>query len=145
MTELLQLEGDEPVLEIGTGSGYQAAILCGLAGYVYTMERIPSLASSAQEKLESLGYTNFEVIVGDGSKGLPEHAPYEGIMVTAGAPEVPPLLVEQMADGGRLVVPVGSTSVQMLTLVEKRRGKVMTSDEGSCVFVPLVGMYGWKK
>lgn len=145
MTELLGLEGDEVVLEIGAGSGYQAAILCLLARFVYTVERIDKLASSARRRLEELGLTNFEVVIGDGTRGLPEHAPYKGIIVTAGAPRVPPLLIEQLADGGRLVIPVGSTTLQVLTKVEKSGDEVITREEGSCVFVPLVGKYGWER
>jgi len=145
MTELLRLKGNEVVLEIGAGSGYQAAILCLLARFVYTVERIGTLAESARRRLEGLGLTNFEVVVGDGTRGLPEHSPYQGIMVTAGAPRVPPLLLEQLADGGRLVIPVGSTTLQMLTAIEKNGDEMITSEEGSCVFVPLVGKDGWER
>lgn len=144
MTELLRLQGDETVLEIGTGTGYQAAVLGVLARKVYTMERLEPLASTARERLERLGLKNVEVVVGDGSKGLPEHAPYRGIIVTAGSPQVPQALVEQLEDGGRLVIPVGSSSMQMLTVVEKHGDEVVSSEEGSCVFVPLVGKYGWR-
>jgi len=143
MTELLRLGGDEVVLEVGTGSGYQAAVLARLASRVYTIERIASLARSAGERLERLGVTNVEVVVGDGTRGLPEHAPYDAIMVTAGAPAVPPLLFEQLAEDGRLVIPVGSSTLQTLTLVEKRGGEAVTRSEGSCVFVPLLGRDGW--
>ncbi|MCG2794605.1 MAG: protein-L-isoaspartate O-methyltransferase, partial [Actinomycetia bacterium] len=142
---LLRLKGDEVVLEIGAGSGYQAAILCLLARFVYTIERIGTLAESARRRLEGLGLINFEVVVGDGTRGLPEHSPYQGIMVTAGAPRVPPLLLEQLADGGRLVIPVGSTTLQMLTAIEKNGDEMITSEEGSCVFVPLVGKDGWER
>ena len=145
MTELLRLKGGETVLEIGTGSGYQAAVLSKLAGFVYTMERILSLAEAARKRLRDVGTKNAEVVVGDGTEGLPEHAPYEGVIVTAGSPSVPPLLVEQLADGGRLVIPVGSSAVQMLTVVEKSGEKTITREEGSCVFVPLVGRYGWER
>ena len=145
MTELLHLKGKETVLEIGTGSGYQAAVLSKLASFVYTMERIPSLAESARKRLQDAGITNVEVVVSDGTEGLPVHAPYEGIIVTAGSPSVPPTLVEQLADGGRLVIPVGSSAVQMLTVVEKSGNKTITREEGSCVFVPLVGRYGWER
>ncbi|MBK5093041.1 MAG: protein-L-isoaspartate(D-aspartate) O-methyltransferase [Actinobacteria bacterium] len=145
MTELLCLKGDETVLEIGTGSGYQAAVLSKLARFVYTVERIPALAESARERLRDVGITNVEVVVSDGTEGLPEHAPYEGIIVTAGSPSVPPLLVEQLGDRGRLVIPVGSSGVQMLTVIEKRGDRTITSEEGSCVFVPLVGKYGWER
>jgi len=144
MTEMLRLKGDEVVLEVGAGSGYQAAILCLLARFVYTIERIDTLAESARRRLEGLGYTNFEVVVGDGTRGLSEHAPYQGIIVTAGAPRVPPLLTEQLADGGRLVIPVGSATLQVLTVIEKEGDRIITREEGSCVFVPLVGEHGWE-
>ncbi|MDD5747757.1 MAG: protein-L-isoaspartate(D-aspartate) O-methyltransferase [Actinomycetota bacterium] len=145
MTELLDLHGDEKVLEIGTGSGYQAAILSKLARSVYTIERIEALSNLARRVLEELVIQNVEVVTGDGSAGLPEHAPYDGIIVTAGAPEVPPCLVEQLSEGARLVIPVGPSTIQMLTVVEKQKGKPIVSEEGSCVFVPLVGKYGWKE
>jgi protein-L-isoaspartate(D-aspartate) O-methyltransferase len=119
-------------------------VLGVLVRKVYSMERLAILAKSARARLGRLGFRNIKVIVGDGSMGLPEHAPYQGIIVTAGSPQVPQVLVEQLADGGRLVIPVGSTSVQMLTVVEKRGDKITTSDVGSCVFVPLVGKYGWR-
>lgn len=145
MTELLRLEGEETVLEVGTGSGYQAAVLSKLARFVFTMERIPLLAEAAKKRLRDMGIENAEVVVGDGTEGLLEHAPYEGIIVTAGSPSVPPRLVEQLVDGGRLVIPVGSSAVQMLTVIEKRGDKTITREEGSCVFVPLVGRYGWER
>ncbi len=144
MTELLGLKGDEVVLEIGTGTGYQAAVLGILAKQVYTMERIPSLAEAARKRLARLGFKNIEVVVGDGTEGLPGHAPYQAIIVTAGAPQVPQVLLEQLTDGGRLVIPVGTTSMQMLTLVEKSGGEVAVREQGSCVFVPLVGKHGWR-
>jgi len=145
MTELLRLKGEETVLEVGTGSGYQAAVLSKLARFVFTMERIPLLAEAAKKRLRDMGIENAEVVVGDGTEGLPEHALYEGIIVTAGSPSVPPRLVEQLVDGGRLVIPVGSSAVQMLTVIEKRGDKTITREEGSCVFVPLVGRYGWER
>jgi len=144
MTELLRLDGHETVLEIGTGTGYQAAVLGMLARKVYTMERLEPLAKSARRRLEKLGFKNIEVTVGDGSKGFPEHAPYHGIIVTAGSPQVPQALVEQLADGGRLVIPVGTSSMQMLTIVEKHGDTISSTEKGSCVFVPLVGKYGWR-
>jgi protein-L-isoaspartate(D-aspartate) O-methyltransferase len=144
MTELLRLDGHETVLEIGTGTGYQAAVLGILARKVYTMERLEPLAKSARRRLEKLGFKNIEVTVGDGSKGFPEHAPYHGIIVTAGSPQVPQALVEQLADGGRLVIPVGTSSMQMLTIVEKHGDTISSTEKGSCVFVPLVGKYGWR-
>ncbi len=144
MTELLRLKGDEVVLEVGTGSGYQAAILAMLARQVYTIERIAGLADSARSLLSELGLDNVEVVVGDGTRGLPEHAPYQGIIVTAGGPRVPDALVEQLDEGGRLVIPVGPSSLQTLTVVEKRGGRVITEQKGSCVFVPLIGQHGWE-
>lgn len=144
MTELLEVGEDDTVLEVGTGSGYQAAILGVLARKVYTIERIPSLARSARDLLTELGLDNVEVIEGDGSKGLKEHAPFNAILVAAGSPSVPQALVDQLADGGRLVIPVGPSSMQMLMLVRKVGGRIESKEVGSCVFVPLVGMYGWK-
>jgi len=145
MTELLELNGDETVLEVGTGSGYQAAVLSRIARFVYSIERIEELATSARERLAELGYENIEVVVGDGSAGLPEHAPYQGIIVTAGAPDIPPKLVEQLDDGGRMVVPVGPSNLQTLKVVKRNRGRVSVKEEGACVFVPLLGSYGWKR
>jgi protein-L-isoaspartate(D-aspartate) O-methyltransferase len=145
MTELLCLRGNEVVLEVGTGSGYQAAVLGVLAKKVYTIERIPSLAEAAARLLTELSLDNVEIVVGDGSKGLKEHAPYDGILVTAGSPGVPQVLVEQLADGGRLVIPVGPASMQMLNVITRRGDDVETNQVGSCVFVPLVGMYGWEQ
>lgn len=144
MTELLNLKADDVVLEVGTGSGYQAAVLSRLAAKVYSVERIATLAESAAERLRELGVTNVEVVVGDGSRGLQLHAPYEAVIVTAGSPGVPPLLFEQLAEGGRLVIPVGSSTLQVLTVVEKKRGREVTRSEGSVVFVPLVGRDGWE-
>jgi protein-L-isoaspartate(D-aspartate) O-methyltransferase len=144
MTELLELTGGETVLEVGTGSGYQAAVLGLLAKKVYSIERIAQLAEPAVKRLAELGFKNIEVIVGDGSLGLEEHAPYEAIMVTAGSPGIPQALIEQLAEGGRMVIPVGSSSMQMLTLVTREDGRVRTREAGPCVFVPLVGMYGWE-
>jgi protein-L-isoaspartate(D-aspartate) O-methyltransferase len=145
MTELLELEGREVVLEVGTGSGYQAAVLGVLAKKVYTIERIPQLADEARKILDQLGVDNIEIVVGDGSKGLKEHAPYDRILVTAGSPSVPQVLVEQLADGGRLIIPVGPASMQMLTVVTRHGSEIETHEVGGCVFVPLVGMYGWEQ
>jgi protein-L-isoaspartate(D-aspartate) O-methyltransferase len=145
MTELLELEGREVVLEVGTGSGYQAAVLGVLAKKVYTIERIPQLADEARKILDQLGLDNIDIVVGDGSKGLKEHAPYDRILVTAGSPSVPQVLVEQLADGGRLIIPVGPASMQMLTVVTRHGSEIETHEVGGCVFVPLVGMYGWEQ
>ncbi|MBI3323565.1 MAG: protein-L-isoaspartate(D-aspartate) O-methyltransferase, partial [Candidatus Omnitrophica bacterium] len=144
MVQLLHLQGHERVLEIGTGSGYQLAILSQLALEVYSIERLPELADQSLSHLEELGYLNVHVSVGNGTLGWPEHAPYEGILIAAGAPAVPPPLVRQLADGGRMVIPLGSQQVQTLTLVEKRRGALSQQPITHCVFVPLLGEYGWR-
>ena len=143
MTEAMKLEGREKVLEVGTGSGYQAAILAEIVDHVVTLERMPELARKATETLRQLGYVNIEVVVGDGSEGYPPRAPYDGVMVTAGAPDIPPVLVDQLAEGGRLVIPVGNSFQQTLTRVTRRGdGRQIERLEG-CVFVPLIGKYGW--
>lgn len=145
ITEALNLRGDEVALEIGAGSGYQAAILGELCREVYAIERIPELAERAKKTLEELGYTNVHIVVGDGTLGLPEHAPYDAIVVSAAAPDIPPTLIEQLADGGRLVIPVGSQYSQMLVRVTKRGDKISYEELCPCVFVPLVGEYGWQE
>lgn len=139
MTQLLELKGDERVLEVGAGSGYQAAILSLLARDVFTVERIPQLAEKARRRLMELGYLNVHVRVGDGYEGWPEHAPYDAIVVTCAADEVPPPLVEQLADGGRLVIPVGESGwSQRLMLLRKRGADVEQREVAGVVFVPLV-------
>ena len=145
MVELLQLKGDQKVLEVGTGSGYQAAILAELANQVYTVERIASLAERAEQNLSELGYSNVKVGIKDGTLGWEEFSPYDGIVVSAAAPSIPPVLIEQLSPQGRLVIPVGGTFSQTLTLVVKEQGKVVSSNICSCVFVPLIGKQGWKK
>ena len=144
MVQLLRLHGHERVLEVGTGSGYQLAILSQLALEVYSIDRLPELAEQALRRLEHLGYLNVHVTVGNGSMGWPDYAPYEGMLVAAGAPDIPPPLVRQLADGGRLVIPLGSQQAQTLTLVEKRRDALHQQAITSCVFVPLLGEYGWR-
>ncbi len=144
MTEALQLKGQERVLEIGTGSGYQAAILAEIAREVYSVERFETLASRAKGVLEELGYGNVKVKVGDGTLGWEEFSPYDGIVVTAGAPHAPKPLVDQLKEGGRIVIPIGGSFSQMLTLVTKSRGKVSSQNICACVFVPLIGEEGWK-
>ncbi|MCH8340181.1 MAG: protein-L-isoaspartate(D-aspartate) O-methyltransferase [Chloroflexi bacterium] len=145
MAQLLELEGEEAVLEIGTGSGYQAAVLSRLAARVYSLERISELAVQASEKLRKLGYENVEVLERDGSKGLPEHAPYSAIVVTAAAPEPPEPLKEQLALEGRLVVPVGSQDGQTLERWRKGKGGTLSQERIAPVaFVPLMGEHGWK-
>lgn len=145
MTELLELKGDERVLEIGTGSGYQAAILAELAKEVFTIERIPELARKAEAVLQELGYTNVKVIIGDGTKGLPEYAPYDAIIVTAAAPRPPQPLLEQLKDGGRLVVPVGTRKLQDLLRITRIGSEFKTENFGPCLFVPLIGEVGWRE
>jgi len=133
------------VLEVGTGSGYQAAVLARLCRDVVTIERHAALASRARAALADLGFTNVRVEVGDGTLGFPDVQPYDGILVTAGAPAVPHPLRAQLADGGRLVIPVGGADYQEI-IVETRRGEAFTSDvRDACVFVPLVGRYGHQK
>jgi protein-L-isoaspartate(D-aspartate) O-methyltransferase len=145
MTECLKLKGDERVLEIGTGSGYQAAILGELAKEVYTIERVGPLAERAETILKKLGYNNVKVIVGDGTLGYQEASPFDGIIVTAAAPSIPQPLIDQLADGGRLVIPVGETFSQILTMVTKQGTELITEESVGCVFVPLVGRFGWKE
>ncbi len=144
MTECLRLTGEERVLEIGTGSGYQAAVLAELAREVYTVERFPELASQARSALEELGYGNVHVVVGDGSEGYAEAAPYDRIIVTAAAPEIAPPWVEQLEEGGRLVLPLGDRWGQTLVVVRKQEGKMAQESVCGCVFVPLVGKHGWR-
>ncbi len=144
MTQSLQLKGPERILEIGTGSGYQTAILAKLARQVYTIERFDTLANRAKLVLDDLGFTNIKIKLGDGTEGWEEFAPYEGIVITAGAPSIPPPLIEQLAEGGRMVIPVGGAFGQILTLVRKKDGNLTQEEICGCVFVPLVGRYGWK-
>jgi protein-L-isoaspartate(D-aspartate) O-methyltransferase len=143
MTESLALAPNHHVLDIGTGSGYQAAILARQAAAVVTIERHAPLAARAKEVLASLGIRNVDVVVGDGSEGYPPRAPYDRILVGAGAPAVPETLKQQLADGGRLVIPVGPAGFQRLTVIE-RHGESFKEKEGEgCVFVPLIGRHGW--
>jgi protein-L-isoaspartate(D-aspartate) O-methyltransferase len=144
MTAALALSGDEKVLEIGTGSGYQAAVLSRVASQVITVEYIPELADTARTALANLGYDNVEVLVGDGSAGWLEEAPYEAIMFTAAAPEIPAPLRDQLADGGRLVGPVGSRYDQVLVRVWRIANEWKTETLKAVIFVPLVGEHGWR-
>lgn len=147
MTEALELKTGEKVLEIGTGSGYQAAVLAELGVRVFSIERMASLAANARKLLYSLNYFNVAVRVGDGTYGWREEAPFDGIIVTAGAPDIPAILVEQLTVGGRLVAPVGdrySQSLIKLTRLSEDTGDVKREDLGGCRFVNLIGAYGWK-
>jgi protein-L-isoaspartate(D-aspartate) O-methyltransferase len=147
MTEALELKGSEKVLELGTGSGYQAAILAELADRVFTIERIAPLAQKARKLLESLNYYNVVLRVGDGTYGWREESPFDAILVTAGSPSIPRTLVEQLAIGGRLVIPVGgrySQSLVKLTRLSENPDDVKKEDLGGCRFVNLIGEYGWK-
>ena len=145
MTEALELAGDEKVLEIGTGSGYQTAILAELARLVITVERLPALAEAARKVLDNLGYTNIEMHPAGETLGWPETAPYDAIMVTAGAPEVPRNLLAQLAIGGRMVIPVGSRYLQELYKVTRHRKKNKVENLGGCRFVSLIGHGAWGK
>ncbi|MDI6703608.1 MAG: protein-L-isoaspartate(D-aspartate) O-methyltransferase [bacterium] len=145
MTEGLCLQGTERVLEIGTGSGYQTAILAELAEKVFTVERVKQLADRAERLLRELRYKNIVVMVNDGSAGLPQFAPFDRIIVTAAAPTIPQVLLEQLVDSGIVVIPKGDRFSQDLLIVEKRGGKIYTTSKGGCVFVPLIGKFGWKE
>jgi protein-L-isoaspartate(D-aspartate) O-methyltransferase len=144
MTEALELKGPEKVLEIGTGSGYQAAVLAEIVQEVYSVERVTSLTEKAKQVLEKLGYRNVHFKVFNGTLGWPEHAPYDAVIVTAGAPEIPAPLVEQLKEGGRLVIPVGDSLSQDLFKIRKKGGRTTTEDLGPVRFVNLVGEYGWE-
>ena len=143
MTQELQLGGSEKVLEIGTGSGYQTAVLARLADRVFSIERIAPLASRARETLEGLGVANVAIRAADGTIGWTEYEPFDRIIVTAGAPSVPPSLLEQLDDPGILVIPVGSQGLQELQVIEKTDGAIAMRKAGGCVFVPLLGREGW--
>lgn len=143
MTEALELNGHERVLEIGTGSGYQTAILGRLVAHVYTVERIRELAVRAQDLFRRLDYDNISVHVGDGTLGWPDHAPYDAIIVTAASPDVPEPLTDQLAKGGRLVAPVGGNWSQSLIRIRKQNDRLRRRELTTVAFVPLIGEYGW--
>ncbi len=144
MTQALRLTGVEKILEIGTGCGYQAAVLSMLAREVYSIELRPELARSAAERLERLGFENVHVHCGDGSLGLKEFSPFDAILVAAAAPRVPEPLLEQMSEGGRLIAPIGAEDHQNLVFVTRRGDEYTTERRERCRFVPLLGRHGWK-
>jgi protein-L-isoaspartate(D-aspartate) O-methyltransferase len=145
MLELLELSGDERVLEIGTGSGYQTAVLALLVERVYTVEFRAILLETAETRISRLGIMNVSTECGDGSEGWFEHAPYDSIIVSAGAPQVPELLKHQLSDGGRLVIPVGARDLQHLLMIRRDGDSFDQTQHGSCLFVPLIGNAGWQE
>ena len=144
MTQALELKGKERTLEIGTGSGYQTAILAELSKKVYTVERIQPLMEKSVDLLAQLGYRNIQCKAFDGTFGWREFGPYNAIMVTAGAPKIPDPLLDQLADGGRIIIPVGDKFSQELILIRREKGKHREKNLGGCRFVDLVGVHGWK-
>ncbi len=145
MTDMLEVRDTDRVLEIGTGSGYQAAILAELAAQVFSIDRVAPLLAKAEKVLAALGYQNIKTRVGDGTLGWPEEMPFDAIIVTAGAPQVPRPLTEQLALGGRLVIPVGDQYSQTLTLGRRAQDGLKFENHGGCRFVRLIGEYGWQE
>ncbi len=145
MTQSLHLHEEGKVLEVGTGSGYQAAVLARICKHVYTVERIPALLSSARKTFDSLSYYNIHTKLDDGTLGWPEHGPYDAIIVTAGGPEIPSPLIEQLSESGRLVMPVGNRYSQELQLIVKKGSNVETRHLEYVRFVELIGEHGWKR
>lgn len=142
--ELLKLTGREKVLEVGTGSGYQTALLSNLVEQVFSIERIPALLQQARDVIQRIGARNVSLLMGDGSVGWREYAPYDAILVSAGAPSVPQPLLDQLAEGGRLLVPVGDREEQKLVIAERRSGRIEIREDAPMRFVPLVGSHGWQ-
>lgn len=145
MTELLGLEPGDRVLEIGTGSGYQAAILGKLVHEVWSIERLPEIADLARQNLAMVGAENVHVVAANGTLGLPEHAPFDAIIITAGTPSIPQPLFDQLADGGRLVAPVGGRELQFLVVYTRRGDEIIPRSWGAVCFVPLIGRHGWEE
>jgi protein-L-isoaspartate(D-aspartate) O-methyltransferase len=143
MLQALRLNPQDRVLEVGTGTGYQAAVMSRMVGEVYTIERFPSLADAAKKIFERLGYQNIHVLVGDGTEGYLPAAPYDAIIVAAAAPRVPEALVDQLKEDGRMIVPVGPSDLQQLMLLHKRDGIIQTRALDACRFVPLIGSQGY--
>lgn len=144
MLEQLELRPQDRVLEVGTGTGYEAAILGELTAEVWTIERQPELAETARSILQRLGHANVHVVQGDGSRGLADQAPFDKILVAAAAPRIPEMLIEQLADGGKMIVPVGTRQEQQLQLIRKTGDQVTVTPRDLCRFVPLVGEQGWE-
>jgi len=145
MTELLGLRGEEKVLEIGAGSGYQTAVLASLARKIFAIERIPNLANEAEIKLRHMGFRNFSIKTADGTEGWATYAPFDAILVAAGGPVIPDPLIDQLKMGGRMVIPIGEdTKTQELVRVTKKEGGYMRENFGPCAFVPLIGAHGWQ-
>ena len=144
MSQLLDLEESLKVLDIGTGSGYQTAVLAELVRRVCSIERLPRLAQRARSLLETLGYSNVWIRVGNGALGWPDEAPFDRILVATGGPSIPSPLFDQLAEGGKMVLPLGDQANQTLTLVEKIRGQMVTTAHGDCKFVKLVGKFAWE-
>jgi protein-L-isoaspartate(D-aspartate) O-methyltransferase len=142
--KLLQLQPADRVLEIGTGSGFQTVLLAHLAGHVYSVERIRELSQRARAVIDQLRVPNVALLVGDGTIGWSRYAPYDAILVGAGAPSVPQALIDQLAEGGRLLIPIGTLEEQQLTMVRKTDDGITTEEVARCVFVPLLGKYGWQ-
>jgi protein-L-isoaspartate(D-aspartate) O-methyltransferase len=144
MTELLGLSGEEKVLEIGAGSGYQTAILASLARKIFAIERLPNLANEAEVKLKNMGFRNFSIKTADGTEGWATYAPFDAILVAAGGPLIPEPLVDQLKMGGRMVIPIGDdTKTQELVRVTRKDGGYVRENFGPCAFVPLIGAHGW--
>jgi protein-L-isoaspartate(D-aspartate) O-methyltransferase len=142
--KLLKLQPTDRVLEIGTGSGYQTALLGHLAGHVYSIERIRELSQRARTVIDQLRLPNVALLVGDGTIGWSRYAPYDAILVGAGAPSVPQALIDQLAMGGRMLIPIGTLDEQQLTMVRKTEEGITTEEVARCIFVPLLGKYGWQ-
>lgn len=143
MVQTLEVRSSDRVLEVGTGTGYEAAILAELAAEVWTVERLAELGHQAEQILERLGYRNVHVVVGDGSVGLPQQAPFDRIIVAAAAPSVPPALLQQLADGGILTIPIGTRTDQQVQVIRKQAGEIILDHRELCRFVPLLGEQGW--
>jgi protein-L-isoaspartate(D-aspartate) O-methyltransferase len=142
--KLLKLQPTDRVLEVGTGSGFQTVLLGHLAGHVYSVERIRELSQRARSVIDQLRMSNIALLVGDGTIGWSRYAPFDAILVAAGAPAVPQALIDQLAEGGRLLIPIGSLEEQQLTMVRKTHEGITTEDVARCIFVPLLGKYGWQ-